>query len=150
MRCHSSASAPDKICEIYTFDCCPRRRSSQKSILSCNDGKEENWRTKLFFFHGKSRGREDALSETKYHSRNYSGRALSRNITRNTNNRLALYYNRIRNIHININIMRNTKNRIQEKQNDSDEISNLILAVITNYGYTILFVRVYKTLSDLA
>ena len=94
--------------------------------------------------------REDALSETKYHSRNYSGRALSRNITRNTNNRLALYYNRIRNIHININIMRNTKNRIQEQQNDSDEISNLILAVITNYGYTILFVRVYKTLSDLA
>lgn len=92
--------------------------------------------------------REDALSETKYHSRNYSGRALSRNITRNTNNRLALYYNRIRNIHINI--MRNTKNRIQEQQNDSDEISNLILAVITNYGYTILFVRVCKTLSDLA
>ena len=45
--------------------------------------------------------------------------------------------------------MRNTKNRIQEQQNDSDEISNLILAVITNYGYTILFVRVYKTLSDL-
>lgn len=94
--------------------------------------------------------REDALSETKYQSRNYSGRALSRNITRNTNNRLALYYNRIRNIHITINIMRNTKNRIQEQQNDSDEISNLILAVITNYGYTILFVRVYKTLSDLA
>ena len=46
--------------------------------------------------------------------------------------------------------MRNTKNRIQEQQNNSDEISNLILAVITNYDYTILFVRVYKTLSDLA
>ena len=46
--------------------------------------------------------------------------------------------------------MRNTKNRIQEQQNNNDEISNLILAVITNYDYTILFVRVYKTLSDLA
>ena len=42
---YSCRCALDKICEIYTFDRCPKGWSIRKSFLACNDAKKENWRT---------------------------------------------------------------------------------------------------------
>ena len=38
---YCSRCAPDKICEIFTFDPCPHGWSSQKSFLACVDAKKK-------------------------------------------------------------------------------------------------------------
>ena len=42
---YCSGCALHKICEMCTFDRCPRGWSDQKSFLACGDAKKENWKT---------------------------------------------------------------------------------------------------------
>ena len=47
---YCSRCALDKICEIYSFDCCPHGLSSQKSFLAYGDAKKERIGEQLNYF----------------------------------------------------------------------------------------------------